>query len=109
MIRPGFLPQPKTASSFEASCVANRARTHGIARRQHAILLFDDGKSCRRRFGFSAIWNDDNIRVWLNLSARWLGCPCFERLKGVNSPYDAAARGACGAWLEARFCRFELS
>jgi hypothetical protein len=45
IIRPGFL-SPAERRELEG-CVRRQREDHGIARRANAILLLDDGKSCK--------------------------------------------------------------
>ena len=61
IIRPGFL---SSADRLELeACVRRKREDHGIARRANAILLLDDGKSCREISVFLYL-DDDTIRGW---------------------------------------------
>ena len=59
MIRPDFLCVAE-CREFE-TCVRRQREDHGIARRANAILLLDDGKSCRMIAEF-LYPDDDTIR-----------------------------------------------
>lgn len=59
---------------------------HGIARRENAILLLDDGKSCQEISDFLYM-DDDTIRCWHKtfLQEGWYAL-AFDGWKGGRSP-----------------------
>ena len=103
MIRPGFL-SPTERRELEG-CVRRQREDHGIARRANAILLLDDGKSCKEIAEFLYL-DDDTIRGWY----KTYQCDGWEALaldgwKGGQSRMTRTQETALCDWLEGRFCR----
>lgn len=78
---------------------------HGVARRANAILLLDDGKSCRGIAEF-LYQDDDTIRGW-HKTCRESGWDALaaDGWKGGQSRMTPDQEAASCDWLDDRFCR----
>jgi transposase len=103
MIRSSFL---SSAERFKLEGSKRSQREdHGVARRENAILLLDDGKSCQVTAEFLYL-NDDTIPGW-HKTYRESGWDTltFDGWKGGQSCISADHEATLCGWLNDSFCR----